>query len=440
MTALLSRRLGWIGFFTVALASAGCSSGGPAPQAVAQPVETIANWPQFRGAGGLGVSKAKGLPVAWSAQKNVVWKVELPGPGGSSPVVWGERLFLTCYSGYGVSGKASDMKRLRRHLICLNSVDGKVLWNKQIEPAAPDQEYGRRIQLHGYASSTPAVDGERVYAFFGTSGVFAFDHAGTQLWRASVGVGMHEYGSATSPVLYRDMLIVNASVENESLVALNCRSGKVVWQAPGIRESWNTPLLVDLAGGKTELVVTLRGQVIGLDPANGQRLWTCRGVDDYMVPSAVAHQGVVYALLGRDGTVLAVRAGGRGDVSNSHVLWRVSKGRNVASPVYYQGHLYFVPETLGVARCLDAKTGQAVYEQRLEPPPGEIYASPIIADGKLYYVSRQRGVYVLVAGPKFQLLAHNDLADPSIFNASPVVAGNRLLLRSDRYLYCLGEK
>jgi outer membrane protein assembly factor BamB len=424
----------------LALLSAGCTSAAVTPQAEAQQVAAADSWPQFRGPAGTGVCDAQGLPVTWSADKNVLWKVELPGPGGSSPVVWGERLFLTCYSGYGVSGEAGDPRRLRRHLLCLNAADGTLLWNKPIGPDAPEQEYGRRIQLHGYASSTPAVDGERVYAFFGTSGVFAFDHAGTQLWRASVGVGTHEYGSATSPIRYRDLLIVNASVESESLLALNCRSGDVVWQVRGIRESWNTPLLVDLGGGNTELVVTTRGQVIGVDPATGQRLWSCRGVDDYMVPSAVAHQGVVYALLGREGTVLAIRAGGRGDVSSSHVLWRVNKGRNVASPVYYQGHLYFVPETLGVARCLDAKTGQAVYEQRLEPRPDEIYASPIIADGKLYYVSRQRGVYVLAAGPRFQLLAHNDLSDRSAFNASPAVVGNRLLLRSDRYLYCLAER
>jgi len=428
------------GFLALVLVSAACLSSSPSSEAEAQQAAAADNWPQFRGRGGLGVSEAKGLPVRWSPRQNVVWKVELPGPGGSSPVVWGEHLFLTCYSGYGVAGKAGDMSGLRRHLVCLSRATGRILWNRQIEPRAPEQEFGRRTQLHGYASSTSAVDGERVYVFLGTSGVFAFDHTGKPLWQADVGKGKHEYGSGTSLLLHRDLLIVNASVESGALLALDRRSGKEVWRTPGIEESWSTPLLVDLPGGRTELVVTMRGQVLGVDPANGQRLWTCRGVDDYMVPSPVAHEGVVYAVLGRDGAVLAVRAGGRGNVSNTHVLWRVSKGRSVASPVYYDGYLYFAAETLGVVRCLDAKTGQTIYEQRLDPAPGEIYASPLIADGKLYYVSRQRGVYVLAVGPKFQQLAHNQLDDPGIFNASPVVIGNQLVLRADQYVYCLGEK
>lgn len=391
-----------------------------------------ADWPRFRGPAGLGIGQGKGLPAAWSREENVLWRTPLPGAGASSPIVVGERVFLTSYTGSG--------SRLLRQLHCVNLADGPLLWTRELKPAVPEPALGAsRVELHGYASSTPAADGEGLYVFLGASGVVAFDHAGTQLWQTSVGTRSHRYGSASSPVLFRDSVIVNASVESGALVALNRRTGRVAWRTPGIEESWNTPLLVDMPGGESELVVTLRGQVIGVDPTNGQRLWHCRGVDDYMVPSAVAHEGVVYALLGRDGTVLAIRAGGRGDVSNTHVLWRVSKGRNVASPVYFQGHLYFVTEDIGVVRCLDAKTGQAVYEQRLQPAPGPVYASPLLADEKLYYVSRERGVYVLAAGPRFELLAHNDLGDRSRFSASPAVVGNRLLLRSDAFLYCLGR-
>lgn len=391
------------------------------------------DWPQFRGPGGLGIGKSTELPMIWSPNENVLWKTKLTGAGASSPIVVNNRVFLTSYTGAG--------ERLLRQVHCFNMADGKLLWTREVKAAVLEQPLdGSRVELHGYASSTPVADGERLYVFFGSSGVVAFDYSGRQLWQTGIGTGRHRYGSGTSPVLHRDLLIVNASVERGALIALNRRTGQMVWQTPGIAESWNTPLVVDLPDGGSEVVVTIRGWVIGVDPANGQRLWQCRGVEDYMVPSTVAHEGVVYALLGRDGTVLAVRAGGRGDVSNSHVLWRVSKGRNIASPVYYQGHLYFVTENIGVVRCLDAKTGQTVYEQRLNPAPGDIYASPLVADGKLFILSRERGAFVLAAGSKFQLLAHNDLGDRSRFSATPAVVGDRLLLRSDEYLYCLGRK
>lgn len=402
--------------------------------------DKAADWPQFRGPGGLGTGTGKDLPVSWSPSSNVVWKTKLPGPGSSSPVVVGNRIFLTCYTGYRNGG---DTDQIARHVLGLNRADGNILWTKEIKATPAEQvlEQGaRRVETHGYASSTPAADAERVYIFFGKTGVFAFDHAGKQVWQTSVGTGHHRYGSATSPVLFGDTVIVNASVESSALMALNRKTGDVVWKSPGIQDSWNTPLLVDVPGGKTELVVTMKNLVVGVDPATGERLWTCRGVDDYMVPSVVAHDGVVYAVLGREGAVLAIRAGGQGDVTNSRVLWRVAKSRNVASPVYSEGRLYFATEELGMIRCLDAKTGKAVFEERLQPSPGEIYASPLLADGKLYIMSRQRGAYVLEAGSEFQLLAHNVLDDKSLFNSSPAVVDNRLLLRSDEYLYCLCQR
>ncbi|MCS6863241.1 MAG: PQQ-binding-like beta-propeller repeat protein, partial [Abditibacteriales bacterium] len=253
-----------------------------------------------------------------------------------------------------------------------------------------------------------------------------------------VGSRTHRYGSAASPVVYKDWVIVNASVESESLVALDRRTGREVWRAGGIRDAWNTPHLVRTSNGTMELVVAINGAVLGFDPERGEQRWRCAGVEDYITPSVVSYDGVVYALLGRAGGVLAVRAGGRGDVTDTHVLWRLTKGRNVASPVYYQGYLYFVTEALGVVRCLDAKSGAAAYEERLTPAPGEVYASPVIADGKLYIVSRERGAFVLAAKPQFELLAHNDLGDRSLFNASPAVSGGHLLLRSDRFLYSIG--
>jgi outer membrane protein assembly factor BamB len=241
----------------------------------------------------------------------------------------------------------------------------------------------------------------------------------------------------------RERIIVNACVESESLVALDKQTGKEVWRAEGIRESWNTPVLVEVPGGKTELVVESLGQLLGFDPATGERLWNCsNGHGDYVCPSVVAHEGIVYSLGGRSGRGMAVRAGGRGDVSQTHLVWKGTKGSpNVPSPVYDDGHLYFADED-HIARCLDAKTGAIVYEQRLKGRSfGDAsYPSPVLADGKLYYVSFNGRTLVLAATPEFQQLATNDLGEGGGFKASPAVSGGRLLTRSDRFLYCIGQK
>ncbi|MBM3883664.1 MAG: serine/threonine protein kinase [Verrucomicrobia bacterium] len=399
------------------------------------------NWPQFRGPKGLGISAAKGLPVTWSAEENLVWKAELPGAGASSPVVWGQHIFLTCYTGYGVPRQeAGSADQLQRHVLCLDRSTGRLRWDTPVPATLPEQEKIR--EDHGYASSTLAVDDERVYGFFGKSGARAFDHSGRQVWQADVGSGLSGWGSAASPVLHRNLAIVNASVESGALVALDRATGKEIWRAGGIKEAWNTPLLVNLPGGGTELVVGVIKQVLAFDPDTGKPLWHCdTGISWYMCPSAVAHEGVVYLIGGRSGGGLAVRAGARGNVTDTQVLWRLNKGSNVSSPVYRDGHLYFAHENLGVAYCVNAQTGALVYEERLDPPPGQIYASALLAQGCLYYVSRSGRTAVLAAQPTFEQLACNSLApDRSAFNASPSVAGNHLLLRSDRFLYCLGQK
>jgi hypothetical protein len=405
--------------------------------AAANAQEGAGPWPQFRGPDGLGISSEKGLPAKWSQQDGIVWKTELPGAGASSPIVVGERIFLTCYSGYGVPGQPKgEVEQLKLHVVCLRRGDGSVLWNKPVPVRLPEQPAIR--ENHGYATSTPASDGERVYVFFGKSGVFAFDLDGGQLWHADVGSKLSGWGSAASPVLYGDLVIVNASVESEALVALDKRTGKEKWRASGIKESWNTPLLVPVGGGKTELVVAIFGKVLGFDPASGEQLWSCAtDIGWYMVPSLVAGDGVVYCIGGRTGGALAVRTGGRGDVTQSHRLWTGRKGSNVSSPILHDGHLYWAHENLGIAYCAEAKTGTIVYEERLDGG-GQVYASPVLADGKLYYVSRGGRTCVLAAGPKFEVLATNDLGRAGAFNASPAVAGGRLFLRSDRFLYCIG--
>lgn len=398
-----------------------------------------ADWPQFRGPGGQGVSAAKGLPVTWSATENVVWKTELPGAGTSSPIIVGPRVFVTCFSGYGMPGQErGDQELLKLHLVCLDRASGRILWNQEVAPRLPEQPTMR--EGHGYASSTPAADNERVYAFFGRSGVVAFNHEGKQLWKSDVGSQLNGWGSAASPVLFGDLVIVNASVESESVVGLNKKTGQEVWRKNGIREAWNTPLLVTLADGKTELVVATMGKLFGLNPTTGEELWNCAtGIGWYMVPSLVAQDGIIYCIGGRSGGSLAVRAGGRGDVTETHRLWTGRKGSNVSSPIVHNGHLYWMHENQGIAYCAETKSGEIVYEQRVEGAD-QVYASPVLSEDKLFYVTRTGRSFIVAAKPNFELVTKNAPIERSIFNASPAVAGNHLFLRSDRHLYCLGQK
>jgi hypothetical protein len=393
------------------------------------------DWAQFRGPGGHGRSTTSG-PVAWSRDENIVWKAELPGAGASTPIVVGDRIFLTSYSGYAVpKEEPGDLDQLVRHLLCVDLKTGKLLWDKQVEARLPEPE---RIRDHGYAANSVVADPQRVFAFFGKSGVFAFDHSGRQLWRAEVGDGTNGWGTAASPVLFGNVVIVNASVESQSLVALDQKTGKEVWRAKGMRESWSTPLLIPV-DDETELVVPVFEKILGFDPQTGKQLWSCNtDIRWYMVPSLVAHDGVVYCVGGRSGGALAVRAGGRGDVTDSHRLWTGRKGSNVSSPVYHDGHLYWAHEATGVVYCAEAKSGEIVYEQRLERA-GQIYASALLADGKVYYLTRDGRTFVVAATPDYELVGVNELRDGFTFNASPAIAAGQLLIRSDRFLYCIGQ-
>lgn len=400
-----------------------------------------AEWSGFRGPQGLGISAEKGIPVEWSFQKNIVWKLKLPGPGGSSPVTVGNRVFVTCYTGYALDPKnPGTMEDLRRHVLCVDRAKGTILWKKEFQPIFPEHKYAGEGSYHGYSSSTPATDGERLYVFFGKSGVFCFDLEGNQLWNTLVGKGINGWGSGTSPVLYKNLVIVNASVESGAIVALDRMKGTEVWRAPKIGSSWNTPILVPMPSGDPELVVSVQNRIVSLNPDTGKELWTAEGVHRYVCPSVVADKGVVYAI-GGGHTSLAVKAGGRGDVTKSHVVWRLTKGSNVPSPIYYQDHLYWASDHGGLITCQEAATGKIVYQKRLEPAPGIIYGSPILADGKLYFVSQYKGTYVVTAKPEFELLGRNVIEDDtSRTNSSLAVSNGQLFLRTDQYLYCIGNQ
>ena len=398
----------------------------------------------FRDSGGLAHSKETGLPVTWSSSQNVVWKAKMPGPGTSSPIVLGERIYLTSYTGYGLVPNQGEQANLKRQVLCLDRASGKQIWRKEFAAKLPESKYsGGNNARHGFASATPTTDGKHIYVFFGKSGGFCVDLNGKTVWTADVGSRTRGWGSSNSPVLHKNLVIINASVESGRLLALDKVTGKEAWTVGGIRGAWNTPLLAEVPGGGTELVISVPQQVRGLDPATGKQLWTCQGIPDrgYVCPSVVADKGVVYAIGGRQNTALAIKLGGRGDVTSTHLLWTKNRGSNVSSPVVADGRLYWFHERRGTAYCLDAKSGDIVYEARLAPRPGLVYSSMLFADGKLYCISQHNGTYVVATGPQFKLLAHNTFADDdSRTNACPVAHNGQLLLRTDGFLYCLGNR
>ena len=405
-----------------------------------------ADWPRFRGdqaAGTADAAAARGVPLHWGSGKNVVWKTAMPGPGSSSPIVVGGRVFLTAYSGYGLSkDDPGEQSKLRHHLLCIGRQSGKILWEKITTAKLPEENYKGFMPLHGYASSTPVSDGKAVYAFFGRSGVYAHTVAGEPLWRADVGSNVHGWGSGASPILYKDLLIVNASIESSRVVALDKRTGRERWAVSGIRESWSTPLVVTLPdgprpNGKDELVVSMHGKIFGIEPATGEKLWSCESVKDYVCPSVIAGGDVVFVSSGRRPLTLAVRCGGRGDVSETHLLWELRKTPAVPTPLYHDGHLYWLDKR-AAACVVDAKTGKIVTNKNIKGL-GTTYASMVLADGRLYAVSREKGAVVMAADPALDELARNDLGDDAVFNATPAVDAGQLLIRSDAFLYCIGK-
>jgi outer membrane protein assembly factor BamB len=409
------------------------------------PVTVASNWPQFRGPGGSGISEETGLPLHWSATKNIIWKTPLPGPGSSSPIVWGDHVYVTCYSAYGLDRKApGNVAALKRHLVCVARNNGKVLWTQVVDSDGSEQPYDRAsIALHGYASHTPTADDSGVYVFFGSAGAAAYSHSGERTWRVSCGKKSHLYGSAASPILHGDMLIVNAFCETAEeygqgdVLAIDKWSGRELWREKA-GDEWSSPLLVRV-GDAVELVVGTRhpGPVLGLDPLTGKRLWECKASRACGTP--VAHDGIVY-FVGDDQGKAAIQAGGRGDVTSTRKLWQTPGGTRIPSPVYRDGHLYWSREDGGLVFCADARTGNTVYRERL-PNCGRVFASPVMADDRIYYVSRQHGTFVLAASPKFQVLAQNKIEDDdSAFNGSPAVSGGCLFLRSDNHLYCIGTR
>ncbi|MEO6182027.1 MAG: PQQ-binding-like beta-propeller repeat protein, partial [Verrucomicrobiota bacterium] len=394
-----------------------------------------ADWPRFRGPNGDGIATDAKPPTLWSDTKNLKWKSVLPGPGSSSPIVSGGKIFVTCYSGYGDGSAGGSPDKLQRHLICIDQKSGKILWDKSVAAELPEDAFTGFLTEHGYASSTPVTDGERVYVFFGKTGVLAFDLDGKQLWKVNVGKmsSNRRWGSGASLVLYKNVVIVNASEESRSIRALDKSTGKEVWkaEADSLELCFGTPVLVDCGGGRTDVVIGVPGELWGLNPDTGKLRWFAEtGIDGNVSPSAVAVDGVVYLTGGfpRQGSV-AVRAGGKGDVTKTNLLWSSQNASYVPSPIVQGGNFYLISDQ-GFATCLEAKTGKLVYKERVSSagasgPGGKpFYASPVSAGGNFYAVSRRNGTFIIASKNEFSVVSQNKFAgDTSDFNAAPAIVG-----------------
>jgi len=409
---------------------------------------SAAEWPQFRGPGGTGVGESS-VPTTWSDTQHLRWKTPLPGPGSSSPIVQGDRVFVTCYSGAGGQGeRAAGSAKLVRHLVCVHKTDGGVLWQRDLAAELPEDAYEGFLTEHGYASSTPVTDaGGTVFSFFGKSGVVALSWEGKQLWQTAVGKesSNRRWGSAASLVLQGDNVIVNAAEESQSIRALDRKTGQQSWKAEGaaLELAYGTPGLVSLDDGSQELVIAVPGEVWGMDPASGKMLWHAdMGLTGNVSPSVIVDGTTIYVFGGfRSSGSLAIRAGGRGDVSRSHVLWTSRNSSYVATPLLHEGHLYWIDDR-GQAFCAAAATGELVYRERVEGMAQggrPVYASPVLSAGRLYVVSRWSGTFVLPAAPRYEILAQNRFeSDDSDFSGTPAISDGDIFLRSGQFLYCVG--
>ena len=398
------------------------------------------DWLQFRGPNGNASADAS-TPGLWNETENIVWKTPLKENGASSPIVVGDKIFITGFSGYGTDANdPGDKADLKLHTMCFDRETGKEIWNMAIPASPNEQAISRRVKDHGYSSGTPVSDGKNIYSHFGVSGAVAYDLDGKELWRnGELGTKTAGFGSASSPAVNEDFVFINASIECGTLFALDKKTGKVAWKRESVDKSWSTPCLAENERGETELIINQKFTVFGLDPKTGNELWSCEGIQDYVVPVPIAHEGILYCLGGRSNKAMAIKLGGKGDVTETHRLWFVPIGANVTSPLYHDGHLYWASDK-GIANCMNAENGEAVFRERM-PTKERVYASIVRGGDKLYLTTRDAGVWVLSAKPEFEELALNKIkTDKALFNASPAIAGNRLLLRTDNFLYCIGEQ
>ena len=427
------------------------------PTSAAKVAPPNPNWAQWRGPDSQGISTEKGLPTEWSATKNVKWKTPIPGRGHSSPIIWGDRIFLTASFQGDIIPEAKPPKHLlngeeykqpawadgNRHytlkVFCLDRKTGKMLWERTAY-AGGILDY--RHQNSTYADGTPTTDGRYVYAWFGTEGLYCYDFNGKLIWKKSFGtISTHGIGNGTSPVLYENLLILQCDEENGEksfITALDKKDGKEVWRTPRqVQVSWSTPVIARTPS-RVELIANGNEYVASYDPATGKELWRCKGTGAWTVPTPVVGQGMVIASGGGQvKRALAIRLGGSGDVASTHLAWQRDKGTAyTASSILYGDYFYLLSDA-GLLTCMDPKTGEVKYEGARPPKPGRFFASPVAFEDKILLTSEDGDTFVIKAGTQHEVLRTNSLDEP-VF-ASPAIANGNIFIRGAKHLYCIAN-
>lgn len=400
------------------------------------------NWPEWRGPDRNGVSREKNLPTKWSATENVKWKVALPEPGNSTPIVWGDKIFLT--QPLEAEGK--------RQVVCFDRANGKQLWAKGVSHPAKEPTHETNPQ----GSPSPATDGERVIAWFGSAGLVCYDMEGKELWKRDLGKQTHQWGYASSPVIHKELCFLYFGPGPRTfLIAVNKKSGETAWkidyeekqpakrtdgfagQRDGVIGSWSTPIVVS-ANGREELINTIPEYIVGYDPASGKELWRCGGLNPLVYTSPVYGEGVVVAMGGFHGPTVAVKPGGNGDVTATHKVFESGKTENrLGSAVIKDGRAY-VMTMPGIVECLDLKTGQMLWRERARGrgAKSDSWSSMVLAGDKIYVLNKSSETLVLSAGPTFEILGINSLTGEDT-NSSLAVSNGEIFIRTHEHLWCI---
>jgi outer membrane protein assembly factor BamB len=412
------------------------------------------NWPQWRGPGGQGISAEQGLPTAWQPAENIAWKTAIPGTGHSSPVVWGDRIFLTtAIEGEVVPGaKAVDhimdgkpfvhpdsVAGDRKHTLEVLGLDartGRILWKRT---AFEGPVHDARHRRSSFAAPTMATDGRMVFAYFGPEGLYAYDMDGNPAWKVVERFPTLGLGTGTSPVLHENLVIVqrdDSEGSRASIAAYDKSTGKEVWRTRrNVQIGWATPVLVKVPGGRTELIANATESIIGYDPSTGKELWRTKGVESNAIHTPVVGHGLVIVSAGYPAKkVIAIRPG---DVApDARVAWEYAKGTAyVVSNILYGDYLYLVTDT-GIVTCLDPKTGEVKYEGGRVPVPSRFMGSPVAFGGFVALTSEDGDTFMIKAGPAHEVARTNSVNEPVM--SSPAIANGRIYIRSERHLFAIG--
>ncbi|MHC4229708.1 MAG: outer membrane protein assembly factor BamB family protein [Planctomycetota bacterium] len=384
------------------------------------------NWPAWRGPRGDGTSLEKNVPVEWSTTENVLWKVPIPGKGHASPIVWGDRIFVV----------TAVEEQQQRVLLCLDRADGKVIWRRVVLEAP----FEKLHTLNSRASSTPATDGEKVYVSFLDSDkmfVAAYDLDGNEVWAVRPGVFSSRHGYCSSPILWKDKVLVNGDHDGPAyLVALNRDTGKTIWKTPrpNMTRSYCTPIIRHI-DGRNQMILSGSLCVASYDPDTGTQHWIIDGPTEQYVASLVYNGELLFMTCGfPDHFIQAIRPDGRGNVTKTHVAWQKDKDCSyVPSPIAVGPYFLVVSDT-GVATCFEAASGKSQWRERLGPH----FSSSIVAANGLAYFLSDKGVMTIVRpGPKFEVVVRNDIGED--MRASPAISDGQMFLRGVKNLYCIGE-